>query len=497
MARAATATKPATEQVAEQQESKGEVAVFHAPRLPYHPAVQQRFGVDKGSWKVLVEATFPSAQSVDAVVMALSYCQHRKLDVFKKPVHIVPMWDSKRGGYVETIWPSIAELRTTAARTKQYAGCDEAEFGPMTKKTFTGKVKEKNQWVEKTVEIEFPQWCRITVHRLVGNMVCKFVGPKVVWLETYATIGASDVPNQMWNDRPEGQIEKCAEAAALRRAFPEELGNEYAAEEMEGRRLEVLPPDKEVMVAHRDDGPPRRSDAQASASSPAEANDGVIEGEYTEVTGGAAQEDSGSHVSGDPVDDAADAGNDSMDEDDEKPMAHEVDSSGMSYIQFADAYIKAIQTSKTTRDVMEFASLNQRKLDKLFAGHKESADRVRRAAEEMLKKLRPKNVAGTATIMKEDPISTGTAQRDDGPPRRAAAPAAKSAPSGKSKLVTVDPEEKLKEIKALLAAVTDPNDLEDVWMEKCMPIYDTLDFPADKSAADEMYSINSKRLGMD
>jgi len=39
----------------------------------------------------------------------------------------------------------------------------------------------------------------------------------------------------MWAKRPRGQLEKCAEAAALRRAFPEEIGNEYAAEEVEGQ----------------------------------------------------------------------------------------------------------------------------------------------------------------------------------------------------------------------------------------------------------------------
>lgn len=208
------------------------------PRLPYHAAVQERFGVDKSGWKALVEAVYPLAKTPDAVVMALSYCKARKLDPFKKPVHIVPMWDSKKRDYVETIWPGISEVRTTAFRTGQYAGCDEAEFGPTIEKSFTGKVKKRDSFEEQTVEVAFPEWCRMTVYRVLGDRVCKFVGPKVKWLESYATIGNTDLPNDMWQSRPEGQIEKCAEAAALRKAFPEELGNQLTAEEMEGRRVE-------------------------------------------------------------------------------------------------------------------------------------------------------------------------------------------------------------------------------------------------------------------
>ena len=40
----------------------------------------------------------------------------------------------------------------------------------------------------------------------------------------------------MWANRPVGQLEKCAEAGALRRAFPEEIGNALTAEEMDGQR---------------------------------------------------------------------------------------------------------------------------------------------------------------------------------------------------------------------------------------------------------------------
>jgi RecT family len=39
----------------------------------------------------------------------------------------------------------------------------------------------------------------------------------------------------MWSNRPVGHLEKCAEAGALRRAFPDEIGNALTAEEMEGQ----------------------------------------------------------------------------------------------------------------------------------------------------------------------------------------------------------------------------------------------------------------------
>jgi RecT family len=47
----------------------------------------------------------------------------------------------------------------------------------------------------------------------------------------------TDVPNEMWANRPVGQLEKCAEAGALRRAFPEEIGNALTAEETEGQYI--------------------------------------------------------------------------------------------------------------------------------------------------------------------------------------------------------------------------------------------------------------------
>jgi phage recombination protein Bet len=203
------------------------------------------------------------------------------------------MWSAKgghdgRGGYVETVWPGIAELRTTAARTGNYAGCDEAEFGPTIEKVFKGKIKvgkgQNAEWQTKEITLKFPEWCRMTVYRVLAGHTRKFVGPKVIWLEAYATIGKSELPNEMWESRPEGQIEKCAEAAALRRAFPEETGNELTVDEMAGRTID----DSAEPVEHvqHSAGPPPPS-AVKSGAAPAEpaksAQPDVIDVEAEEV----------------------------------------------------------------------------------------------------------------------------------------------------------------------------------------------------------------------
>lgn len=232
-----------------QVQTRSEVVVFHQPRLPYHDAINERFGVDRAGWKALTEAIFPNAKTSDSVIMALSYCRARKLDPFKRPVHIVPMWSSVSRSYVETVWPGISELRTTAFRTGQYAGKGETEFGPDVTRTFTGTVKD----VTKTIEIRFPEWARVKITRVLNGRECTFASPKVFWLEAYAKWGNTEVPNDMWAKRPSGQLEKCVEAAALRCAFPEEIGNDLAAEEMDGQRIID---DGAATVARNDDGPP-------------------------------------------------------------------------------------------------------------------------------------------------------------------------------------------------------------------------------------------------
>ena len=208
--------------------------------LPMPVEAKQLYEVSEQAWKVLTEVTFPLAKTPEAIMMALDYCRARKLDIFKKPVHIVPMWSAALGRSVETVWPSIMEIQTTAARTGLWAGIDRPVWGPDKTQVFSGRYKDElEQWQETSVEVTFPEWVAVTVYRLVNGQRCAFT-EEVYWLEAYSTAGGrySQVPSAMWLKRPKGQLAKCGKAASLRAAFPEDCG--YAAEEMEGSPLESL-----------------------------------------------------------------------------------------------------------------------------------------------------------------------------------------------------------------------------------------------------------------
>lgn len=174
--------------------------------------------------RVLQSSLYPGA-APDSIKMVLGYCKAAGLDPMRKPVHIVPMWDGKAKQMRDVVMPGVGLYRTDAARTGEYAGITEPEFGPDISEEVGG------------VYITYPQWCRVTVSRRSGANVATFTA-REFWKENYATAGKdSAAPNSMWKKRPYGQIAKCAEAQALRKAFPE-VGSQPTADEMEGKDLD-------------------------------------------------------------------------------------------------------------------------------------------------------------------------------------------------------------------------------------------------------------------
>ena len=172
--------------------------------------------------QALRDSVWPGA-SEQSIEMAVGYCRVNGLDPFLKPVHIVPFYDSKTRTSRDVLMPGIADYRIKAARSGQYAGISEPEFGPDVTTKLGG------------AEVTFPAWCKIVVKRIVAGHPRDYVA-KEMWLENYATAGRDTLaPNSMWKKRPYGQLAKCAEAQALRKAFPEFSGGMATAEEMEGK----------------------------------------------------------------------------------------------------------------------------------------------------------------------------------------------------------------------------------------------------------------------
>lgn len=189
---------------------------------------------------VLRSSLYPGAADA-SIKLVVGYCRAAGLDPMQKPVHIVPLWDSKAGQMRDVVMPGIGLYRTQASRSQQMAGISEPEFGPLLTENIGGQ------------SVTYPEWCRVTVKRLLSSgSVAEFTAVEF-WLENYAIKGGKEksiAPNAMWTKRPRGQLAKCAEAQALRKAFPE-LGAAPTAEEMEGKQL------------HPEDAPAERAMGQA------------------------------------------------------------------------------------------------------------------------------------------------------------------------------------------------------------------------------------------
>jgi phage recombination protein Bet len=187
----------------------------------------QAFNIEQNELIETLEASLYPGASHNSIKLAIGYCKASNLDPMQKPVHIVPIWDKNTSKMRDTIMPGIGLYRTQAARSGQYAGMTEAEFGPDVTENLAG------------VTVTFPQWARVIVKKLLPNGTIAEFSAKEYWKENYATAKRDTVaPNAMWKKRPYGQLAKCAEAQALRKAFPESVGSAPTAEEMEGRHAE-------------------------------------------------------------------------------------------------------------------------------------------------------------------------------------------------------------------------------------------------------------------
>lgn len=139
--------------------------------------------------------------SNDEFKVFLSVAKRRGLDPLLRQIHAV-----KRAGKM-TIQTGIDGYRLIAARTGEYAGNDEPKF------VMNGRL---------------PDSASVTVYRLVQGQRVPFTAT-AYWEEYFP---GDNNQGFMWKKMPRGQLAKCAEALALRKAFPGELSGIYADDEM-------------------------------------------------------------------------------------------------------------------------------------------------------------------------------------------------------------------------------------------------------------------------
>lgn len=147
----------------------------------------------------------------------LHYAQRTGLDPFARQIYMIGRWDSRSGGKRWTIQSSIDGLRIVAQRSGEYAG----QTGP----EWAG---EDGQWLDLWVHKVPPLAARVGVLRQ------GFAQPVygVAHLSEYMPRTKDGRPMGLWASMPAVMLAKCAEALALRKAFPMDLSGLYTAEEM-------------------------------------------------------------------------------------------------------------------------------------------------------------------------------------------------------------------------------------------------------------------------
>lgn len=152
--------------------------------------------------------TFLGGATKEEAQVLLATVSRRRLDPFSKQVYFVKRWDAQKREEVWAIQTSIDGLRAIAERTGKYDGQDEPVYG----------------------EDEAGKFCKVKVYRKDWSSGRGVVG--IAYLAEFIQKKKDGTITQFWARMPRLMLAKCAEALALRKAFPEDTAGLYIAEEM-------------------------------------------------------------------------------------------------------------------------------------------------------------------------------------------------------------------------------------------------------------------------
>jgi phage recombination protein Bet len=187
----------------------------------------------------LIRTQIAPGCSEDELALFLEVCRATGLNPLMRQIYAIKRKSGDESRM--TIQTGIDGYRLLAARTGLLAGIDDAIYD--------------------TEEGKHPGRASVTVYRLVAGQRVAFAAT-ARWSE-YAAVGKEhQQPIAMWAKMPWLMLGKCAEALALRRAFPAELSGVYTGEEMAQADNPPLPYVEQASQAS--------DDAQATAPAPAD-----------------------------------------------------------------------------------------------------------------------------------------------------------------------------------------------------------------------------------
>ena len=160
----------------------------------------------------LLKSTICKGSSDEEFELFLHACQRTGLDPFMRQIYAVKRWDSVSRRETMTIQTGIDGYRLIAERTGKYSPGREPTY----------QYDEKGQIISSTAYVK-KQTSDGTWHEVAAT----------AFFNEYCQRTKEGKPTRFWMQLGHAMIAKCAEALALRKAFPGDLSGIYTKEEMQ------------------------------------------------------------------------------------------------------------------------------------------------------------------------------------------------------------------------------------------------------------------------